>query len=220
MKRQIVIIGAGIIGLSTAYYLAKNQKIRDIVIIDRNNPMSLTSAASGENYRNWWPQIEMFDLINRSIDLMEDIARATKNRINMTRRGYALSTRQNNIDALIGELNNGMDSSDGKLLRHHTNFTSSHYIKSLTQNWEIAPGGVDILQNRQLIQSVFPSYAKDVQSIIHIRRGGDIDSQQLGQIMIEYLREEGVKFIFGNVLSIQKSSGYEIEYNTAEEIKK
>ena len=220
MKRQIVIIGAGIIGLSTAYYLAKNQKIRDIVIIDRNNPMSLTSAASGENYRNWWPQIEMFDLINRSIDLMEDIARATKNRINMTRRGYALSTRRNNIDALIGELNNVMDSSDGKLLRHHTNFTSSHYIKSLTQNWEIAPGGVDILQNRQLIQSVFPSYAKDVQSIIHIRRGGDIDSQQLGQIMIEYLRKEGVKFIFGNVLSIQKSSGYEIEYNTAEEIKK
>ena len=102
MKRQIVIIGAGIIGLSTAYYLAKNQKIRDIVIIDRNNPMSLTSAASGENYRNWWPQIEMFDLINRSIELMEDIARATKNRINMTRRGYALSTRRDNIDSLIG----------------------------------------------------------------------------------------------------------------------
>ena len=138
----------------------------------------------------------------------------------MTRRGYALSTRRNNIDSLIGELNNVMDSSDGKLLRHHTNFTSSHYIKSLTQNWETAPSGVDILQNRQLIQSVFPSYAKDVESIVHIRRGGDIDSQQLGQIMIEYLREEGVKFIFGNVLSIQKSSGYEIEYNTAEEIKK
>lgn len=76
----------------------------------------------------------MFALINRSIDLMEDIARATKNRINMTRRGYALSTRQTNIDALIGELNNGMDSSDGKLLRYHNNFTSSHYIESLTQN--------------------------------------------------------------------------------------
>ena len=127
MDRQIVIIGAGIIGLSTAYYLVKNQKIRDIVIIDRNNPMSLTSAASGENYRNWWPQIEMFALINRSIDLMEDISRETKNRINMTRRGYALSTRQNNIDALISELNDGMDSSDGKFLRHHTNFTGSGY---------------------------------------------------------------------------------------------
>ena len=220
MDKQITIIGAGIIGICTAYYLAKKHKLSNIVLIDRNNPMSLTSAASGENYRNWWPQPEMFAFINRSIDLMEDIARETKNRINMTRRGYALSTRQTNIDALIGELNNGMDSSDGKLLRYHNNFTSSHYIESLTQNWETAPSGVDILQNRQLIQSVFPSYAKDVQSIVHIRRGGDIDSQQLGQIMIEYLREEGVKFVFGNVLAIQKSSGYEIEYDTAEEIKK
>ena len=71
---------------------------------------------SGENYRNWWPQIEMFALINRSIDLMEDITPSDKH----PRRGYALST---NIDALIGELNNGMDSSDGKLLRYHNNVT-------------------------------------------------------------------------------------------------
>ena len=220
MDKQITIIGAGIIGICTAYYLAKNHKLSNIVLIDRNNPMSLTSAASGENYRNWWPQPEMFAFINRSIDLMEDIAKATKNRINMTRRGYALSTRQTNIDALIGELNNGMDSSDGKLLRYHNNFTSSHYIESLTQNWETVPSGVDILQNRQLIQSVFPSYAKDVQSIVHIRRGGDIDSQQLGQIMIEYLRQEGVRFETGDVLSVQKSSGYEIEYRTVDEIKK
>ena len=220
MDRQIVIIGAGIIGLSTAYYLAKSQKIRDIVLIDRNNPMSLTSAASGENYRNWWPQPEMFAFINRSIDLMEDISRETKNQINMTRRGYALSTRQNNIDALISELNDGMNSLDGKFLRHHTNSTGSAYVKSLTHSWQTAPSGVDIIQNSELIQSVFPNYAKDVQSIIHIRRGGDIDSQQLGQIMIEYLRQEGVRFETGDVLSVQKSSGYEIEYRTDDEIKK
>ena len=125
MNRQIVIIGAGIIGLSTAYYLAKSQKIKDIVLIDRNNPMSLTSAAPDENYRNWWPQIEMFALINRSIDLMEDILSNKKSDRHDPPR-YVLSSRQNNIDALIGELNNGMDSSDDKLLRYHNNFTSSH----------------------------------------------------------------------------------------------
>ena len=138
----------------------------------------------------------------------------------MTRRGYALSTRQNNIDALVSELNDGMDSSDGKFLRHHTNFTGSGYVKSLTHNWQTAPSGVDIIQNSELIQSVFPNYAKDVQSIIHIRRGGDIDSQQLGQIMIEYLRQERVRFETGDVLSAQKSIGYEIEYRTVDEIKK
>ncbi len=138
---------------------------------------------------------------------MEDIARATKNRINMIRHGSALSTRQNDIDALIAELNDGMDSSDGKLLRYHTNFTTSHYMKSLTNNWETGPDGVDIIQNSQFIESLFSSYTKDVQIIIHIRRGSDIDSQELGQIMIEYLREEGVKFVCSNVFSIQKSRG-------------
>ena len=125
MDKQITIIGAGIIPLSTAYY------------------------------PNCWPQIKMFALMSRSTDLMEDIARATKNRINMTRRGYALSTRQNNIDSLIDELNDGMDSSDEKLLRYHTNFTVSGYAKSLSHHWKTAPRGVDQLQIANLYRVYF-----------------------------------------------------------------
>ena len=90
--RKVVVIGAGIVGIATAYYLAKNYKIYDIVVIDKSNPLGLTSAQSGENYRNWWPRPEMFDLMNRSINLIEEIAAKTQNRMNMTRRGYALVT--------------------------------------------------------------------------------------------------------------------------------
>ena len=132
MDKQITIIGAGIIGICTAYYLAKNHKLSNIVLIDRNNPMSLTSAASGENYRNWWPQPEMFTFINRSIDLMEDIARQTENRINMTRRGYALATRHKDIDEFIDELKAGMNGLDERLLRHHAKQNSNNYLKSIT----------------------------------------------------------------------------------------
>ena len=216
MDKQITIIGAGIIGICTAYYLAKNHKLSNIVLIDRNNPMSLTSAASGENYRNWWPQPEMFAFINRSIDLMEDIARKTKNRINMTRRGYALATRHKDTDEFINELKAGMNGLDEQLLRYQTNSISDSYRKSITNNWESTPNGVDVIQNRQLIGDAFPNYAEDVETVIHIRRGGDIDSQQLGQIMIEYLREVGVEFEFGNVLSIQKSNGYAVEYKSVD----
>ena len=218
MDKQITIIGAGIIGISTAYYLAKNHKLSNIVLIDRNNPMSLTSAASGENYRNWWPQPEMFAFINRSIDLMEEIAGATKNRINMTRRGYALATRQKNIDEFINELKAGMDGLDERLLRHRAKQNCNSYLKSITNNWKTTPNGVDVIQNRQLIRTVFPNYAEDVETVIHIRRGGDIDSQQLGQIMIEYLREVGVEFKFGDVISIQKSNGYEVEYKAVDHV--
>ena len=216
MDKQITIIGAGIIGICTAYYLAKNHKLSNIVLIDRNNPMSLTSAASGENYRNWWPQPEMFAFINRSIDLMEDIARETKNRINMTRRGYALATRHKDTDEFINELKAGMNGLDEQLLRYQTNSNSDSYRKSITNNWESTPNGVDVIQNSHLIGDAFPNYAEDVETVIHIRRGGDIDSQQLGQIMIEYLREVGVEFEFGNVLSIQKSNGYTVEYKSVD----
>ena len=220
MDKQITIIGAGIIGIRTAYYLAKNHKLSNIVLIDRNNPMSLTSAASGENYRNWWPQPEMFTFINRSIDLMEDIARQTENRINMTRRGYALATRHKDIDEFIDELKAGMNGLDERLLRHHAKKNSNNYLKSVTNNWETTPNGADVIQNRQLIRTAFPNYAEDVETVIHIRRGGDIDSQQLGQIMIEHLREVGVEFEFGDVLSIQKSNRYEVEYKSGNHVQK
>ncbi len=50
-----VVIGAGNIGLAVAYYLAVRHGITRIVVLDPGDPMAMTSAQSGENYRNWWP---------------------------------------------------------------------------------------------------------------------------------------------------------------------
>ena len=86
---DIAVIGAGIVGIACAYYLTKGRPAARIAIIDPNAPMSLTSAASGENYRNWWPHPVMTAFTDYSIDLLEDIARQHDNRIHMTRRGYA-----------------------------------------------------------------------------------------------------------------------------------
>jgi hypothetical protein len=69
--------------------------------------MALTSAQSGENYRNWWPHRVMTDFTDHSIRLMEEIARATGNRIAMNRRGYALATRRPHPQDLIDQLFDG-----------------------------------------------------------------------------------------------------------------
>jgi D-arginine dehydrogenase len=64
---EIAVIGAGIAGIAAAYYLAIRHGRTRIALIDAGQPMGLTSAASGENYRNWWPHEVMTEFTDRSI---------------------------------------------------------------------------------------------------------------------------------------------------------
>src|SRR5882757_6702839 len=91
---RIVICGAGIAGTAAAYALAVKHGIDGVTIVEPGNPLSLTSDKSTEAYRNWWPGPDraMTAFMNRSIDLMEGIARASNNRINLNRRGYVFAT--------------------------------------------------------------------------------------------------------------------------------
>src|SRR2546423_13843001 len=91
---KIVICGAGIAGIAAAYQLAVVHGLDDVTLVEPGNPLSLTSDKSTEAYRNWWPGPDraMTAFMNRSIDLVEKIARATGNRINLNRRGYVFAT--------------------------------------------------------------------------------------------------------------------------------
>src|SRR5580765_2288022 len=51
----VVICGAGIAGVATAYHLAVRRGMRGIVLVDERAPLTLTSDKSAECYRNWWP---------------------------------------------------------------------------------------------------------------------------------------------------------------------
>src|SRR5436190_24376085 len=91
---NIVICGAGIAGVAAAYALTVDYGLDNVVLVEPGIPLSLTSDKSSEAYRNWWPGPDraMTAFMDRSIDLIEDIARATDNRINLNRRGYLFAT--------------------------------------------------------------------------------------------------------------------------------
>src|SRR5437764_7224222 len=91
---RVVICGAGIAGVAAAYQLAVEHGLDNVAMVDQGDPLSLTSDKSTEAYRNWWPGPDraMTAFMNRSIDLIEGIARATGNRINLNRRGYVFAT--------------------------------------------------------------------------------------------------------------------------------
>jgi glycine/D-amino acid oxidase-like deaminating enzyme len=206
---DVAIIGAGSVGIAVAYYLVTRHAVKRIALIDRSSPMSLTSAQSGENYRNWWPHPVMTSFTDDSISLMEEIDRRTGSRLNMTRGGYALVSRRHQPADLIGALYGGYGSSPSCIRLRES--SASDYEAPRRGPWADAPDGVDVLLNQALIRQTFPSYAHDVATVIHIRRAGSVSAQQLGQFMLETLREAGAGVRRAEVRAITAASPFELE---------
>lgn len=207
---EILVIGAGMAGLATAYYLAVQHKRARLLIVDEGQPMALTSAQSGENYRNWWPHPTMAAFTDHSTDLMEDIARRTGNRFHMTRRGYLLVTRDDKPEELLRQLHAGYGASASKLIRLHEG-ASKDYSPPLSADWQAAPDGVDVLLGRHLIQQYYPAFDKEIATALHIRRAGDISGQQLGQYMLETMRPLGAQFQQARVVGIAKADRFMVD---------
>ena len=186
-------IGAGIAGIATAYYLCSRYQKASVLLVDSRPAMSFTSAQSGDNYRNWWPHPVMTAFTDHSIDLMEQIAGKTSNVFNMTRRGYLLATRRQDIDDIIAGLQAGYRGSDPDLMRMHDAASTRSYVLPDSCDWNTAPAGVDVLSDQDLIRQTFPSLSQEIANVVHIRRAGEISGQQLGQYMLEEISNAGGK---------------------------
>ncbi len=208
---DIAIIGAGNIGIAVAYYLVVHHGLTRIVLVEPGDAMALTSAQSGENYRNWWPHPVMTSYTDHAIDLLEGIARASGNRIHMTRRGYALVTRRSAPDDLIAELHRGYGDSASTRIRMHGMRSAASYQPALSPGWETAPDGVDVLMDRASIRAHFPSLAPDAATILHIRRAGDISGQQLGQFMLEAIRAAGGTLRRARVMGVRAGPPFALD---------
>ena len=77
-QTDVVVIGAGIAGIATAFYLCRRRPALSVLLVDPREPMSLTSAQSGDNYRNWWPHPVMAAFVDDSIDALEALVRESK----------------------------------------------------------------------------------------------------------------------------------------------
>lgn len=210
---EITVIGAGIVGIATAYYLCKKYQRRSVLLIDARDPMSYTSAQSGDNYRNWWPSTVMTQFTNHSIELMQEIARESSNILQMKQRGYALATRRKNIDDLLETLESNYKSSDG-LVRVHSNSYSSTYAAPNNDDWASAVDGVDVVSNRELIKSAFPAFSSQIENVLHVRRAGNFSSQQMGNYMLEQVKPLGCRRMRGHVENIVKDGCYTLELST------
>jgi glycine/D-amino acid oxidase-like deaminating enzyme len=207
-SNKIVICGAGIAGIAAAYYLAIEHGQDNVVIVEAHNPLSLTSDKSSEAYRNWWPGPDraMTAFMNRSIDLIEGIARATNNRIHMNRRGYVFATADATKVAQLLSLAKAAESNGGGEARLHDT-PSSTYIPAPESGFDLPLSGADIITEASLIRRHFPYLAPETAALAHVRRAGWLSAQQLGMTMLEAARERGVKILRGRVAGLDTGGG-------------
>src|SRR5215510_838132 len=186
---RIVICGAGIAGISAAYYLAVEHGQRNVVLVEQGNPLSLTSDKSTEAYRNWWPGPDraMTAFMNRSIDLIEEIAYATHNRIHMNRRGYLFATAEASKLAWLCDLALAAEAHGSGPVRMHDT-ASSPYTPSPQAGFDAALTGADIITDGSLIRHHFPYLTHNTRAVLHARRAGWMSAQQLGMVMLEAAR--------------------------------
>ncbi len=214
---DVAVVGAGIVGIAAAWKLSQLAGVKRVVSIDCRAPMSFTSASSGDNYRNWWPHPVMTALTDCSISQMEALHRDSGGGFEMTRRGYLLATRSDDVDGLIRELQAGYAGSDPASIRFHEGPGSRSYVPASRAGWEAAPSGVDVLSGRASIRKAFPGLDPALRNAIHIRRAGDVDGHRLGSVMLAQARERGLRTMRGRVRGIDLCrGGFRLSVSTAE----
>lgn len=205
-----VICGAGIAGISAAYHLAVRQGVRDVVLVDERPPLSLTSDKSTECYRNWWPGpgTAMVDLMNRSIDILEELAHESGNAFHLNRRGYLFVTgdpaRIPDFERVALE-STGLGA--GPLRVHRGRPDDPEYVPAPADGFEGMPTGADLILDPALIRQHFPFLTDNVVAALHTRRCGRLSAQTLGMYLLERTREHGARLLSGRVEAVDVSAG-------------
>lgn len=202
---DIVICGAGIAGVSAANYLSRCG-FKNIILVDERPPLDFTSSRSTECYRNWWPDPEMLSLMNRSIDLLEQLADESGNVFSLNRRGYLFVTAEDKKITAMRQRANMISAMGAGPVRIHTE-SSSTYLPLQPEDYQKSEDGADILVGSSLISKHFPYLTEDAVAALHVRRAGWLSAQQLGMYLFETARSKGVQFKSARVAAVNVSGG-------------
>lgn len=218
---DVVICGAGVAGIATAYFLKKMHGI-SVALVDPRPPLSFTSAMSTECYRNFWTNPSMFAFMERSIDLLEDLAAESRNTFHLSRPGYLyLATTREGVEDLRGlasaVASHGVDrlreysGPDPVAQGYQPHAHLADYLRELlsfpltTDRATYPLRGIDFLEGNKAIQKVYPFLGPEVQAALHARRCGWLSAQEYGMFLWKRCKKVGTQLFTGTVTKVEKT---------------
>lgn len=194
---DILILGAGMAGIATAYHLAVKHNLKNITVVDERAPMGLTSSRGTMAYRNLFPGPgdAMVQLLNRSIDLFQELDMESNHAFNLSQNGYIYLTAQRSQIEIWRTLAQDAAQRGVGAFREHS--TADTYIPALVATSHVppVPDGIDLITNPEAIRQLYPHLTPDVAALLHIRRAGAMDVIALGGWLVTQAQAHGVQFM-------------------------
>ncbi|MBN2043861.1 MAG: FAD-binding oxidoreductase [Anaerolineales bacterium] len=205
----VVICGAGIGGIAVAYFLANRFDVTDVILVDERPPLSLTSDKSTECYRNWWPGPgnAMVCMMNRSLDLLEELAESYHNCFHLNCRGYLYTTSDLGRICDLEGFGREAESLGAGKLRIHDQWKKNDYQPHSANGYKKALHGADLITDQALIRKHFPYLSEQIVAVMHVRRAGWLSAQQYGMLLLEEAKKRGLKLVRDQVTGVRLADG-------------
>jgi sarcosine oxidase subunit beta len=100
-RAEVVVIGAGIMGLAIAYNLARHHGVTDIVVVDKSYLCGGASGRNGGGVRAQFSSEENIRLMQESIRICRDFAREMKINVWFRQGGYLFLVRNEKARAML-----------------------------------------------------------------------------------------------------------------------
>jgi glycine/D-amino acid oxidase-like deaminating enzyme len=204
LNNRIVVIGAGIAGVATAHRLAVDHGA-EVTIVDPRPPLTLTSDKSTECYRNWWPNQPMVGLMNKSIDLLEEMSERSGNVFGLSRRGYLFVTSREDTLSSWQDQASAISSYGAGAVRIHDE--PARYRPASPHGYQDEPDGIDLFTTAESLRQPFPFLSDEAVGAMHVRRAGWFSAQQLGSWMLDQAKEAGTIHLIDEVVDIEVAAG-------------
>jgi glycine/D-amino acid oxidase-like deaminating enzyme len=146
--------------------------------------------------------------MNRSIDLLEQLAAESDNYFNMSRRGYVfLTARPEQARVMERTANEISGLGAGPIRTYRGRPEDPVYPPCSLRGYDPGLIGAELVLDPARVRKQYPFINETAIAMLHVRRCGWLSAQQLGMYLLQRAKGAGVQFLMGRVSGVGLGRG-------------